>query len=128
MADRADDVAIAIAGAALVGNRGNVSNALAAAIRAAAGDAALGDLTAIELHESSAALCLATAAALNVDPTVLNRLGGEIATGSAGAASGALMVERARRQLRGASAPGRAVVAAAGPGGQALALGLDRLA
>ncbi len=117
---------IAVAGSSLIGNGGTTPEALAEAVRAAAGTTAPGDLIAIELHESSAALCLATADQLGVDPLVLNREGGEIATGSAGAASGALMVQRACRQLETAPRPGRAVVAAVGPGGQAIAVALDR--
>ncbi len=124
LADRAGE--IRFAGAALVGNEGGATHALATAIRTAAGATAPRDLAAIELHESSAALCLATAAELGLDPDVLNRQGGEIATGSAGAASGVLMLERAHRRLASAATrPARAIVAAAGPGGQAIAVALD---
>jgi acetyl-CoA acetyltransferase len=119
---------VRVGGWALVGRtaRGSAA-ALAVAVRRAATllGTAVSDLTAIEVHEGSAAFCLAVARELELDPRRLNQRGGGIATGSPGAAAGPRMVERARAGLEAADGPAAAVVAMPAPGGEALALALD---
>jgi acetyl-CoA acetyltransferase len=119
---------VRVAGWALTkGRPGGPAASLGAAVReaAAAVGAAPADLAAVEIHEESAALCLGAAAELGLDPDSINRRGGAIATGSAGAAAGPALVSRARDQLLAADGSGAAVAAMPAPGDQALALALE---
>jgi acetyl-CoA C-acetyltransferase len=121
--------AIRLRGSAHVpGGSAGPESALAEAIAAAAGTLGISpaELGALEVHETSAALCLAAAAILGVDPERLNARGWAIASGAPGAASGPLLVERARDQLAAADDRAGAVVAMAVPGGGGLAVSLER--
>jgi acetyl-CoA acetyltransferase len=118
---------VRVAGWALRG-RGAAAPSIAAAVRDAT--SAVGrepaELDVIEVHEGSAALCLAVADELGVDSARLNQEGGAIAIGSPGAAAGPAMVARALGQLVASGSGAAATVAMAAPGGQGIALALLR--
>jgi acetyl-CoA acetyltransferase len=72
-------------------------------------------LAAVEIHESDAAHVLATIAALDLAPELVNAHGGAIATGSPAGAAGALLACRLATRLSDSGGVGLALLAA--PGG-----------
>jgi acetyl-CoA C-acetyltransferase len=97
----------------------------APAARAALEQAGAGatEVTAAEVHESSAAHVLASVAALGLDPERVNAAGGAIATGSPQAAAGAIMLVRLLAELeRRGGGVGLAAVSSLGGRGVAAVL------